>query len=186
MGPNATAEVSHPGRIVAAVRKRTVIVLKRPRGRPPRPMPDRPTCPDGHPGRVILWGRRRWTCAPYRRQRARCLPGDRSRPYTFSLDRRQTTPDHPAGESCPACDVTPTASQGPSSPVAYLHIERGAQLGRANGLPKEVADEGEALIVGSTSCGRRSRVDLLAERCDVGGQRIAIRVVQALRSGLDR
>lgn len=131
MGAVVTAEVSCPGRIVGTVRQRTVIVPKRPRGRPPRPIPDRPTCPDGHPGRVILWGRRRWTCAPYRRQRARCLPADRTRPHTFSLDQRQTTPDHPAGESCPACDVTPTASQGPRSPVDYLHTatEVGLLLG---------------------------------------------------------
>jgi hypothetical protein len=59
------------------------------------------------------------------------VPADRGRPHTFSLDRRQTTPEHPAGESCPACDVTPTASQGPSSPVDYLHTatEIGLLLG---------------------------------------------------------
>lgn len=57
---------------------------------------------------------------PYRRQRARCLPPDGAA-HTFSLDRRQNADDHPAGESCPACDVTPSAVGGPFSPVDYLH-----------------------------------------------------------------
>lgn len=64
---------------------------------------------------------------PYRRQRARCLPAVGAAPHTFSLDRRQNAADHPAGESCPACDVTPTAVQGPRSPADYLHT--GSEIG---------------------------------------------------------
>lgn len=85
-------------------------------------IPGRPkACPDGHAGRLILWGRRQWTSAPYRRQRVRCLPADGGRPHSFSLDRRQNTADHPTGERCPSCDVTPTATDGPLSPVDYFH-----------------------------------------------------------------
>jgi hypothetical protein len=66
------------------------------------------------------WGRRTWASAPYRRQRVRCLPVA-GPPHTFSLDRRQNAAHHLAGEACPSCDVTPTAVDGPRSPVGFFH-----------------------------------------------------------------
>lgn len=146
------------------MKRRTVVVLRRPRGRPPRVIACRPkSCPDGHAGRLILWGRRHWTSAPFRRQRVRCLPSDGSRPHTFSIDRRQNAPDQPGGETCPTCDVTPTATEGPLSPVDFIHTAN--EIGQLLGL-----------IGRGTSLRRTSRtVRLAAGRCieDASGMRHA-------------
>jgi hypothetical protein len=103
--------------------KRSVVV--RPGAKPGRPrlaIPNRPTvCPRGHRGEIILWGRRDWTSAPFRRQRFRCVPPDGSLPHTFSLGRRRSTEHHPAGEECVTCDIRPGAAEGPISPTGYFH-----------------------------------------------------------------
>jgi hypothetical protein len=113
---------------------------------------------------------------PHRRQRARCVPAVGA-PHTFSLPRRQTTPDHPAGETCPACDVTPSAVQGPPSPVDFLHtagelglllalVARGASLRAASRSVRLAAGRGISDPAGFTwasrACGLAIRyVDLL-------------------------
>ncbi len=146
-------------------------------------IPGRPrACPEGHAGRVILWGRRHWTSAPFRRQRVRCLPADGARPHTFSLDRRQNTADHPTGERCPSCDVTPTATDGPLSPVDYLHsaneiglllglVGRGTSLRAASravrlAAHRSVTDK-DGMGHASRACGLAARyVDLFGATID--------------------
>jgi hypothetical protein len=162
---------------------RPVVPPHRLRGRPPRPIPGRPSaCPDGHRGRRILWGRRTWASAPYRRQRVRCLPLDGARPHTFSLDRRQNAAHHPAGEACPQCDVTPTAVDGPRSPVGFFHsgneigqvlrlVGRGASLRAASrairlATGRFVTDE-QGLGEASRECALAARyVDLFGTTID--------------------
>lgn len=162
---------------------RPVVPPHRLRGRPPRPIPGRPSaCPDGHRGRLILWGRRTWASAPYRRQRVRCLPLDGARPHTFSLDRRQNAAHHPAGEACPQCDVTPTAVDGPRSPVGFFHsgneigqvlrlVGRGASLRAASrairlATGRFVTDE-QGLGEASRECALAARyVDLFGTTID--------------------
>ncbi len=72
-------------------------------------------------GRVIFWGRRHWTSAPFRRQRLRCYPSDGSPIHTFSLEHRQDEPHHEHGEDCPTCDVRPGAAHGPLARVDFFH-----------------------------------------------------------------
>jgi len=146
-------------------------------------MPGRPrACPEGHPGRLILCGRREWVSAPFRRQRMRCLPADGTKAHTFSLPRRQNTPDHPHGEDCSVCDVRPAPTQGPLSLVDFFHtggeiarllqlVGRGTSLRRSRqtvrleaqnfvedeglgGEHVDVPDETTRLAVG---CGRGAR-----------------------------
>lgn len=107
----------------------TIVPLRR-RGRPLRMAEGRPQrCPHGHPGRVIFWGRRHWTRAPFRRQRMRCYPSDGSPIHTFSLGHRQNEPHHRHGEDCPTCDVRPGPVQGPVALVDFfLTVNEAARL----------------------------------------------------------
>lgn len=108
---------------------------------------------------------------PYRRQRARCLPAGGA-PHTFSLDRRQPTADHPAGESCPACDVTPTATQGPPSPIDFFHtgneialllrlVARGSSL---RGASRAIRLAAGRFVTDEHGMGHASRACALATR----------------------
>lgn len=98
------------------------VAPRRPRGRPPKQIENRPTaCPDGHRGRLVLWGRRTWASAPFRRQRIKCLPSDGSPAHTFSLARRQAAASHPHGEECPTCDVRPGIALGPVARTDHYH-----------------------------------------------------------------
>jgi hypothetical protein len=98
------------------------VVPRRPRGRPPKLIENRPTaCPDGHRGRLLLWGRRSWVSAPYRRQRVKCFPSHGADPHTFSIGRRQAAASHPHGEDCPTCDVRPGLAQGPVARTDHFH-----------------------------------------------------------------
>ena len=65
----------------------------------------------------------------------RCLPADGTKAHTFSLPRRQNTPDHPHGEDCSVCDVRPAPTQGPLSLVDFFHT--GGEIARlwTPGLP---------------------------------------------------
>ncbi len=155
------------------MKRRTVVVVRRPRGRPPRAMPGRPkTCPDGHPGKLILWGRRDWASAPFRRQRMRCVPVDGTKPHTFSLPRRQNTPDHPHGEDCSVCDVRPSPTQGPLSLVDFFHtageIARLLQLvGRGTSLRRSsltVRIEAQKFVEDESGMRHASRQHVLAAR----------------------
>jgi hypothetical protein len=91
-------------------------------GRPRVVIANRPSvCSKGHKGGIMLWGRRDWTSAPFRRQRFRCVPDDGSDPHTFSLGRRRAIDAHGTGEECLTCDVKPGVAQGPISPPDHLH-----------------------------------------------------------------
>ena len=102
--------------------KENEVAPRRPRGRPPRQVENRPTaCPDGHRGRLLLWGRRTWASTPYRRQRVKCLPSDGTPAHTFSIGRRQAAASHPHGEECPTCDVRPGLALGPVARTDHFH-----------------------------------------------------------------
>lgn len=102
--------------------KENEVAPRRPRGRPPRQVENRPTaCPDGHRGRLLLWGRRTWASTPYRRQRMKCLPSDGTPAHTFSIGRRQAAASHPHGEECPTCDVRPGLALGPVARTNHFH-----------------------------------------------------------------
>ena len=145
-------------------------------------MPDRPkTCPEGHRGKLILWGRREWTSAPFRRQRMRCLPSDGTKPHTFSLPHRQNTPDHPHGEDCSVCDVRPAPTQGPFSLVDFFHtgseIARLLQLvGRGTSLRRSsqtVRLEAQRFVEDEHGMRHASReLDLAARYLDLFGAEI--------------
>lgn len=145
-------------------------------------MPGRPrACPEGHPGRLILWGRREWVSAPFRRQRMRCLPADGTKAHTFSLPRRQNTPDHPHGEDCSVCDVRPAPTQGPLSLVDFFHtggeIARLLQLvGRGTSLRRSsqtVRLEAQKFVEDESGMRHASREhDLAARYLDLFGAEI--------------
>jgi hypothetical protein len=159
------------------------VVARRPRGRPPKQIENRPTaCPEGHHGRLLLWGRRTWASAPYRRQRIKCVPADRAAPHTFSIGRRQAAGTHPHGEDCPTCDVRPGIAQGPVARTDHFHtaneIARLLQLtGRGTSLRRSsltVRLESHHFVEDSHGMRRASRqfalaaryLDLLAPRID--------------------
>lgn len=64
----------------------------------------RPTCPQGHPGRVIAFGRQVRADDAYSRPRFRCFPSDGSAKHTFTPPRRQPTHGHPHGAVCVHCE----------------------------------------------------------------------------------
>lgn len=64
----------------------------------------RPTCPQGHSGRVIAFGRQVRADEAYSRPRFRCFPSDGSAEHTFMPARRQPTHGHPHGAVCVHCE----------------------------------------------------------------------------------
>ncbi len=160
----------------------TTVALPR-RGRPPRLVEGRPErCPENHSGRVIFWGRRHWTSAPFRRQRMRCYPSDGSPIHTFSLERRQNEPHHQHGEDCPTCDVRPGATQGPLALVDFFHtaneiarllqlVGRGLSLRRASEMVRleahRYAEDGFGMRYASRQCELAARyLDVLGGEID--------------------
>lgn len=158
-------------------------VARRSRGRPPKQIENRPTaCPDGHRGRLLLWGRRTWVGAPYRRQRVKCVPADESPAHTFSIGRRQATAGHPHGQECPTCDVRPGLALGPVARTDHFHtaneIARLLQLaGRGTALRKAsrtVRLEFQHYVEDQHGMRRTSRAFALAARyLDLFAPRIA-------------
>jgi hypothetical protein len=84
----------------------------------PRLHTDRPRCPQGHAGEVLLAGRRVWKGGAFSRQRFLCVPRQ-GRRHKFSLPHRQPTPRHPHGDTCPACDARPGRTGGPLTAVDH-------------------------------------------------------------------
>lgn len=155
---------------------------RRKRGRPPKKVENRPeVCPEGHPGRVVLWGRREWTTAPFRRQRARCYPSNGRKAHCFSLDRRQATSAHQHGEDCPTCDLRPGIAQGPIALADHFHtaneiarllqlLGRGTTLRRAS---QSVRLEAHRYVEDGSGFRHASRQHALAARyLDLFGARV--------------
>ena len=80
---------------------------------------DRPTCPKGHIGWVVLHGRAVRADAAFSRPRFRCRSDDGVEDHTFSLPRRQPGAGHPHGSICVSCDRDHGPSDGPRTVKGY-------------------------------------------------------------------
>ena len=108
----------------------------------PRLDTERPRCPRGHDGDVLLAGRRVWKGGVFQRSRFICVPQQGER-HKFSLPRRQPTGRHPHGDTCPSCDARGGRSGGPITAVDHrfsaaeiaallIRLGRGASLREAS------------------------------------------------------
>ena len=90
--------------------------------RPRQANVERPPCPDGHEGRVLLngfYGK----VANYRRPRYKCYPANGLKPHPFVLPLapRQPTADHPHGRDCAHCGHVVGRDEGPGN-TARIHL----------------------------------------------------------------
>lgn len=97
------------GRATAAAAKTTKARIwqhRRPRGRPPRLGVERPPCPVGHEGRILLDGHYTSRYAPVERSRYRCVPADGSGVHVFRppLRTRHTITAGGVHQECDACE----------------------------------------------------------------------------------
>jgi len=114
-------------------------------GRPRNPTAERPPCPLGHAGRVLLNGYYGQT-GHYRRPRYKCYPsaGGKPHPFQLPLGRRQPTPDHPHGPSCQDCGHLVARHEGAETARRYFYSTRDiadmlVELGRGTSLRKASA-----------------------------------------------
>jgi hypothetical protein len=84
----------------------------------PRLDTERPSCPQGHVGEVLLAGRRVWKGGVFARLRFVCVPLQGQR-HKFSLPHRQPTRRHPHGDACPTCDTRAGRTGGPLTAVDH-------------------------------------------------------------------
>lgn len=84
----------------------------------PRLDTERPRCPQGHDGHVLLAGRRVWKGGVFCRSRFICVPKQGER-HKFSVPRRQPTSRHPHGDTCPSCDARAGRTGGPITAIDH-------------------------------------------------------------------
>jgi hypothetical protein len=132
-------------------------------GRPRKENVERPPCPDGHAGRVLLngyYGR----SENYRRPRYKCYPsnGTKGHPFSLPLGRRQPTASHPHGPECQNCGHHLARHEGAETPRNFFYSAREiaellVDLGQGTSLRKASAKlRREAARSGTDQFGNRS------------------------------